>query len=142
MDGIPPFPEDDDRWAFMRLLGMCESRFEFEILAAAVLTTHYHFVAGSSREALSQAMQWLNGTYGRGFNKRHSRFGSVFAERFSARVIDSEEGLGNSCAYVYENPVKEASANDPRTGPGPSIATGLTRSLTPVSDTEGVRHCS
>ena len=40
------------------------------------------------------------------FNRRHGRFGHVFAGRFSARVIENEQYLYDACAYVVLNPVK------------------------------------
>jgi putative transposase len=43
--------------------------------------------------------------YARRFNARHGLFGHVFSERFSARVIDTEEYLFDACDYVLLNPV-------------------------------------
>jgi REP element-mobilizing transposase RayT len=51
-------------------------------------------------------MQLLNGRYALGFNRRHGRFGAVFAERYSVHVVQSEEHLFEACTYVVLNPVK------------------------------------
>lgn len=40
------------------------------------------------------------------FNRKHGRFGHVFADRFSTRVIDGEQYLFDACAYVLLNPVR------------------------------------
>jgi putative transposase len=40
------------------------------------------------------------------FNTKYELFGAVFANRFSARVIESEEYLYEACSYVLLNPVR------------------------------------
>jgi REP element-mobilizing transposase RayT len=102
----PAFPEDTDRRALIVLVRQCELKFGIRVLAVTVLTTHYHLVLESPRERLSKAIQWLNACYARGFNARHGRFGSVFSERFSARVIEDEEDVPRAIDYVLANPVK------------------------------------
>src|SRR2546426_4729873 len=102
----PAFPASEDRTALLALLFKCEQRFELKIDAACVLTTHYHAVIEATQAALSSAMQWLNSRYARAFNKRYGQFGHVFAERFQTRVIDGEDRVFETCAYVLLNPVK------------------------------------
>ena len=65
-------------------------------------------------QKLSAGLHWLNGRYAREFNKRHGRFGHVFAERYQARVIESEEYLYDACAYVAQNPVAAGLCERPR----------------------------
>jgi REP element-mobilizing transposase RayT len=72
------------------------------------MDTHYHLVVGTRREPLSRGLCELNGVHARRFNRRHGRFGHLFAERFSARRIESEEYLYEACSYVVLNPVKAA----------------------------------
>lgn len=100
------FVDDLDRGRFLTLARLCEQRHNWLIDALAVLSTHYHIVLESTGRKLSAGLHWLNGRYAREFNKRHGRFGHVFAERFQARVIESEEYLYDSCAYVFQNPVQ------------------------------------
>jgi REP element-mobilizing transposase RayT len=70
------------------------------------MTTHYHLVVGCRRPDLSRGVHRLNGRYAVDFNRRYGRFGHLFAERFSARLIESEDYLFDACAYVVLNPVK------------------------------------
>jgi REP element-mobilizing transposase RayT len=51
-------------------------------------------------------MQWLNGVYAQRFNRRHARYGHLFAGRYGSRVIEGEEYLERACAYVLLNPVR------------------------------------
>jgi REP element-mobilizing transposase RayT len=104
--GVPPFPGDDDRSAALGMLFKAAARFELAIEAACVLSTHYHAVLRAACAQLSQAMQWFHAGYAKAFNRRHGRFGHVFAERFQCRVIESEEYVYDACEYVLLNPVK------------------------------------
>jgi putative transposase len=115
--GGPCFLDALDRTRFLTLARLCEQRHEWLIDALTVLSTHYHIVARSTRQKLSVGLHWLNGRYAREFNKRHGRFGHVFAERFQARVIESEEYLDDACAYVLQNPVAAGLCDAPEEWP-------------------------
>ena len=100
------FPDGADRTAFCSFIRQCERRYEIRIHASTVLSTHYHLVVEARCAELSRALHWLNLRYARTFNKRYSGFGHVFAERFQTRVIEGEEHVFETCAYVLLNPVK------------------------------------
>src|SRR2546421_12859539 len=89
---MPPFPAPGDRTAALGMLMKSASRFEIEVEAACVMTTHYHAVVKAACGSLSLAMQWFHSRYARAFNKRYGRFGHVFAERFQCRPVD-EDGV-------------------------------------------------
>ena len=102
---VPPFPAPQDRTAALGMLMKAARRFEIEVEAACVMTTHYHAVVETGCANLSLAMQWLHSNYARAFNKRYGLYGHVFAERFRCRVVD-EEDVFDRCGYVLGNPVK------------------------------------
>jgi REP element-mobilizing transposase RayT len=102
----PPFPTPADRTAALGLLLKAGRRFDVSVQAACVMTTHYHAVVESACASLSSAMQWFHSRYARSFNRRHGRYGHVFAERFQCRVIDSEDYVYDACDYTLLNPVK------------------------------------
>lgn len=102
----PLFRDGTDRTGFLRLLRHAVVRYDWTCFALCVMSTHYHVVLESRQVDLSAGLQWLNGVYARHFNRRHDRFGHVFGDRFSTRVIESEEHLLEACAYVLLNPVK------------------------------------
>jgi REP element-mobilizing transposase RayT len=107
--GIPEHPlyvDDEDRLVFLTLLDRVAADHRLIIHAYCLMTTHYHAVVEAACVELSRCMQRLNGAYARGFNVRHRRFGSLFAERFGTRVIDDETYLRDACAYALLNPVR------------------------------------
>ena len=104
--GCDIFNDNTDRRDFLRHLWRCVERFDSTIHALCLMTTHYHLVLHSTRDGLSQGLQQLNGRYAQEFNERHGRFGHLFSDRFTSRVIEGEDYLVQACRYVVENPVR------------------------------------
>jgi putative transposase len=105
--GIGPiFRDDDDCETFLDLLRRTARRNTWKCHAYCLMGTHYHIVLEARRDALSAGVGWLNWRYAIGFNRRYGRFGHLFADRFTSRVIGSEEYLYEACTYVLLNPVK------------------------------------
>jgi len=100
------FRDDEDcRW-FLALVTRAARCYGWEFHTLCLMTTHYHFVLESTCARLSAGMQWLNGVYAQGFNRRHARHGHLFGARYGSRVIESEEYLARVCEYVLLNPVR------------------------------------
>jgi putative transposase len=105
--GIGPiFVDREDHEAFLRFLRIATRRHAWECHAHCVMGTHYHLVLAATRQQLSNGCEELNWNYATYFNRKHKRFGHLFAERFSSRVIESQAYVFDACAYVVMNPVK------------------------------------
>jgi putative transposase len=102
----PLFRDDSDRILFLIHLGRAIRRFGLRLETWCLMTTHHHAVVEGPTEQLSRAMQWLHGHYAREHNARHRRYGALFAERFSSRVIEDEQHLTAAIEYVLDNPVR------------------------------------
>jgi len=102
--GVAPFSEPNDKTAALGMLLKAAARFEVEVEAACIMSTHYHALVKATSAQLSRMMQWLHSRYARAFNKRRGRFGHAFAERFQCKTVD-EDGVYDRCGYVLGNPV-------------------------------------
>lgn len=107
----PIFADDDDRRAFLALLDRATSHHRIVVHAVCLMTTHYHALVEARCTELSRCMQRLHSAYAVGFNRRHGRFGHLFAERFASRVVGDEAHLRDVCAYVLLNPVQAGLCN-------------------------------
>src|SRR5215203_1635969 len=76
--------DDEDRTAFVTLLARIPVRFGINIHAWCLMTNHYHLVIETPSGQVSRAVQYLNSSHARRFNRRHGREGHSFA-RASAR---------------------------------------------------------
>jgi hypothetical protein len=75
--------------------------------------THYHLVIQATVDQLSTGMRQLNGIYAQHFNARYERRGHVFAERFSAWVLEDDDHFEATLAYVVGNPVRAGLCRSP-----------------------------
>lgn len=104
--GARIFLDDVDRTKFVARLWRCAETYRWVCQAFCLMSTHYHLVVESAPADLSRGLQQLNGRHALAFNHRHGRWGHLFAERYSVRLIESEEYLYEACSYVLLNPVK------------------------------------
>jgi REP-associated tyrosine transposase len=100
------FRDNADRETFLAFLRQTVRRQSWICQAFCLMGTHYHLVLETQRAALSSGLQRLNWQYALHFNRKYGCLGHLFADRFSSRVIESEEYLFEACAYVLMNPVK------------------------------------
>ena len=82
------------------------ARSRWRCLAFCFLGTHYHVLSEVEDNALPTGMQRLNNAYARNFNRRYGLRGHVFAERYHATRIETEEHLLTAFRYVVRNPVE------------------------------------
>jgi REP element-mobilizing transposase RayT len=100
------FEDDSDRRCFLMLVGHTVRRYALKVFALCLMGNHYHLVCETPRGNISSAMQYLNGEYAKGSNRRHGRTGHLFGERFRSFVIEREGYLRRAVRYVYLNPVR------------------------------------
>ena len=82
------------------------ARFDWDVLAWALMPNHFHLVVRTTQPQLSNGMQRLNGLYAMRFNRRHDRVGHLFQGRFAAWVLDRDHHFENTLAYVLDNPFR------------------------------------
>jgi REP element-mobilizing transposase RayT len=100
------FLDDVDRHLLKGLFNGLAPAVGVRCIVWCFMTTHYHGVFETDREALSKFMHRVNTTYAQRFNERHERRGHLFEGRFSSWVVIDDEHLENTCAYVLNNPVR------------------------------------
>ncbi len=100
------FSENADRKHFLDLLAECSERFRVRIHAYALMDNHYHAIMETPDGNLSQAMQWLHGSYSMWFNVRHQRVGPLFQGRYGAVPVENSRWAYRLSFYVHLNPVQ------------------------------------
>jgi REP element-mobilizing transposase RayT len=100
------FVDDDDRRAFLWLLNTSCSKFTVLRRAYCLMSTHYHLLLEGTSADLSRVMRRVNSRYAQRFNERHGRFGHLFAERYTVRVIHDDAHLAQVYAYIDANPAE------------------------------------
>ena len=106
VDKTPIFRERDDYIAFLRRFALVAERWDWSLYAFCLMTTHYHIVLRSGRDAMSRGVHRLSGAHAEWVNGRYGREGHLFGDCFSSRLVESEGHLFGACRYVLLNPVR------------------------------------
>ena len=105
-EGRSIFLDDEDRSLFLEALCQLSNRFEIDICAYVLMTTHYHVLLETKRANLSRSMQWFGTTYTRRFNVRHNRSGHLFQGRFKGILVEDDSYLMKLSCYIHRNPLR------------------------------------
>ena len=104
----PIFKDETDREQFVRTLGECCAKTDWQVHALCLMGNHFHLVIETPKANLVAGMKWLLGTYTARFNRRHRLCGHLFSGRYKSLIVDSSgDGyLRTVCDYVHLNPVR------------------------------------
>jgi len=105
---------DRDRQILLETFATVARRYRWDILAIAVLDNHYHLLVYTPLETLGAGMQYLNGTYAQGFNRRHERKGHLFGGRYKSKRVETQAYLLLAIRYIALNGFNAGLADHPR----------------------------
>jgi REP element-mobilizing transposase RayT len=112
-NGETIFADDADRRLFLARFALVARRYAWRCWAYCLMSNHYHLVIQLSEGRLSEGLQELNGSYARGFNRRHHREGHLFRNRFGSAPVERDAHLLEACRYVVLNPVRAGLCSAP-----------------------------
>jgi REP element-mobilizing transposase RayT len=114
----PVYVDDEDRWAFLRLLTEVTGLAEWRVLSYCFLGNHYHLMLEVPHGNLAWGMHRLNSIFASRFNSRHGYVGShLFQKRYFSKLIESHRYLLVAHAYVALNPVEAGLSRHAETWP-------------------------
>lgn len=97
---------DNDRNAFLKILGEVCERYNWIVHAYCLMDNHYHILIETPDGNLAKGMRHLNGVYTQYFNRVHKRVGHVYQGRYKAIIIQKETYLLEVARYIILNPVR------------------------------------
>lgn len=102
-----------DKEKFLIKLGETAEKYRLLVHAYVLMDNHYHMLVETPQGNLSQAMHYLNASYGNWFRHKYGIVGSVFQGRFKAILVEKDEYLQVLSAYIHLNPVRAGIADKP-----------------------------
>lgn len=117
----PVFLSDDDREAFLELLGELGERFGVEVHAFGLADNQYHLLVHTPNGGLGRGMRHLDGVYTQRFNRRHHNDGPLFRGRYKAIVVDPDHKLTPVSRYIHLIPSTLGVAGELKSYPWSSL---------------------
>jgi putative transposase len=105
-NGEAVFRDMADRRNFLRLLRSALTDFDWLCLTYCLMTNHYHLLLLTQEPTLGAGIGWLNGTYAQRFNRRHSRTGHLWEQRYHSLLVERGAHLLEVIRYIALNPVR------------------------------------
>jgi REP element-mobilizing transposase RayT len=100
------FLEDEDRVRFLHALTLTKQASGCIVLAYCLMTNHVHLVLQTPDEPISLVMKRLGVRYVGWFNRKYSRVGHLFQDRFASIRVEDDAHLIVLLRYVWNNPVE------------------------------------
>lgn len=100
------FKDEEDYVHFLGILERNRKKYGFYLYAYCLMTNHLHLLLGSNGADISQVMKSINVSYVIYFNRKYTRCGHLFQDRFKSEYIDSDAYLLEVSRYIHLNPVR------------------------------------
>lgn len=98
------FKDDSDKDFYLHLLKRYTDRYRCSLYAYCLMDNHLHLHFDPRGFDISKFMHSVNTSYVRYFNKKYSRHGHVFQDRFESRILSTDEYNLAVSAYIHNNP--------------------------------------
>jgi putative transposase len=100
------FRSDLDREDFLERMGRLLEQTRTNCYAWALLPSHAHFLLRPGRVSLATLMRRLLTGYVASFNRRYTRHGTLFQNRYKSIVCQEEAYLKELVRYIHLNPIR------------------------------------
>ena len=108
------FEKAIDAKVYIRNMYKTKKKMGVKVLAYCIMSNHAHMLLRvENLHQLSEYMHDINTKYAMYYNKRYSRVGYVFRDRFKAEGIYKKDQLSKCIQYIYNNPVKAGICENP-----------------------------
>ena len=106
------FEEEIDYQKHKELLFLIKQELDFKLYSYIFMSNHVHLLfqekeAGDSTTAMHKLLTIYAGWY----NKKYSRSGSLFGNRFGSKPVDEENYLLSLVRYIHQNPIRAGVVN-------------------------------
>ncbi|UNC93089.1 transposase [Candidatus Contubernalis alkaliaceticus] len=100
------FLDDVHKSKYLFLLALYKEKLGFMLYAFCIMDNHAHLLIEVKDVMLSQIMQRVQQVYTQWFNRKYSRTGHVFEQRYKALLCDKDSYLLQLIRYIHYNPVR------------------------------------
>jgi REP element-mobilizing transposase RayT len=106
IDGIPLFVNTKDRQDFIARVADPSSEDALKVYAWALMGNHFHLLIRAATQPLSKCMRRLLTGYVVNYNRRHTRYGHLFQNRYKSILCEEDPYLLELTRYIHLNPLR------------------------------------
>lgn len=106
------FRNTEDREDFITRLADCCQSGAISIYAWALMSNHFHLLVRTGKKSLADSMRKILTGYVVNFNRRHSRAGHLFQNRYKSIVCEDDPYLLEITRYIHLNPLRAKIVKD------------------------------
>ena len=100
------FKDEKDRRNFIDRMGGLAEEIGTKIYAWALMANHVHILLRTGPMGLPKYMRRLLTGYALTYNRRHSRHGYLFQDRYKSMVCDEDTYFRELIRYIHLNPIR------------------------------------
>lgn len=100
------FDDQLDKAQFVDIIRVTLAALPCNLLYYVLMDNHFHLILEMTSDPIDVIMQRISMTYSKYYNKKYSRSGSVYGERYRSYPISDRAYLIQLIRYIANNPVK------------------------------------
>jgi putative transposase len=106
------FDDDQDRYDFVKNLGLILEQTETSCFAWALIPNHFHLLLRTGPVPIATVMRRLLTGHAVRYNRRHQRSGHLFQNRYKSILCQEDAYLPELVRYIHLNPLRAGLVND------------------------------
>ncbi len=106
------FQENKIKLFILKCIKEYSKRFDYEILAYAIMDNHYHLLIKTNKSPINEIMFHINNSLGKYINNILDRTGHAFEDRYKSKLVETDAYLIWLLRYIHRNPVKAHICNN------------------------------
>lgn len=107
------FNQPREKNNFIRILKKYLKKYDVELYAYVIMSTHFHLLIHSELEVLSGYLAIVLAEFAEYYNYKHNRNGHVFQNRFKSECVENMQYFWNCIRYIHMNPVNANLVKNP-----------------------------
>jgi REP element-mobilizing transposase RayT len=100
------FDHADDKEMFLQIVNKSATIHKVTLHDYSIMDNHYHLLIETQKENISIFMRIVNANYAKYYNKKYTRSGHLWQDRYKSRYITSEDYLYTLVKYIECNPIE------------------------------------
>jgi REP element-mobilizing transposase RayT len=100
------FYDEEDREVFLNRLKLLADDKKIEVYAFCLMGNHIHLLIKEAGISIGKVFMMLLSSYVLWYNRKYSRIGNLFQDRYRCEGIESDAHLLCAIRYIHQNPVK------------------------------------